>query len=191
MKFRGTNGNLSKPSSPRPRAPRSQVPPVGRSVREFEAIDRGPPLVDGSNEMIAQVIRGEAPRGDPMLQLRDPGLARITEHQHQVQVIRWCDEHPDQRLKLIFAIPNGGDRTPQTLNYMVAEGLRPGMPDLMLPVPAAEHHGLFVEMKAEDGRLSENQEKRISLLRGQGYCCRVAWSARQAFDCVLLYLGID
>ena len=48
-------------------------------------------------------------------------------------------------------------------------GMRKGVPDLMLPVPMHGYHGLFIEMKAKNGRLSPEQKNWISALNTFGY----------------------
>lgn len=72
-------------------------------------------------------------------------------------------------LKLLFAIPNGGLRGKATAGKLKAEGVKPGVPDLFLPVPGGRYHGLFIELKRAGGKASDVQIEWIADLQQQGY----------------------
>jgi hypothetical protein len=84
-------------------------------------------------------------------QLAKPG----TEHSHQVALFCWANQQcnqwfhgtyamPDsgkparkdlaQQLSLMFAIPNGGLRHKAEANKLKSEGVKAGVPDIMLPI---------------------------------------------------------
>lgn len=124
-------------------------------------------------------------------------MSRSKEHDEQVAVIDWCmvnlNKYPV--LDLIFAVPNGamlgGGRIGAVrMNYLKAEGLRPGVCDLMLPVARGKYHGAFFEMKTATGTLSENQEQFIAAVEEQGYFAPVCWSADDAIDNIQYYLEL-
>jgi len=119
----------------------------------------------------------------------------VTEHAEQVAVIDWCYANMRQypQLDLIFAVPNGamlggGRLGAIRANTLKAEGLRPGVPDLFLPVARRAHHGLFIEMKTERGRLSENQKEYIAQVEQQGYYCAVCHGADEAIETIEWYM---
>ena len=64
-----------------------------------------------------------------------------------------------------------------------------GVPDLFLPVARGRYHGLFIEMKAQKGRLSENQANWLKDLRLQGYAAAVCYGAREAIDIITKYFA--
>ena len=69
-----------------------------------------------------------------------------TEHSEQVTLIEWWDMAANifhTPKELLFAIPNGGKRSPVTGSILKAEGVRRGIPDLMLAIPRGNYHGLF------------------------------------------------
>ena len=106
------------------------------------------------------------------------------EHEEQVAFVKWLRlVHP--RVPFI-AIPNGGWRHKATAGRLKAEGAQPGAPDLMIPVPIGDKHGLFIEMKRErGGQLSESQKEFIPILREHGYAvevCAGALAAIEAFE---------
>lgn len=105
----------------------------------------------------------------------------------------------------LFSIPNGGGRSgPRVGSLLKAEGLRKGAPDLMVATARKhvevdgvgpqstcwmqEYHGLFLELKRKDGRLSPEQEVYHEILRKQGYCVKVAWSLTEAINIITAYL---
>lgn len=112
------------------------------------------------------------------------------EHQHQVNVINWSilhrAEYPD--LKLLHAVPNGGNRDPIEGKHLQAEGVKPGVPDLDLPVPRGKYHGLRLEMKTETGRTSPAQEWWIEELNRQGYFCEVCHGWESAIRVIRWYM---
>jgi hypothetical protein len=93
---------------------------------------------------------------------------------------------PDRRL--LFAIPNGGARNPITGAVLKAEGVRRGVPDLFLAAPVGGAHGLFLEFKTGTGRVSEEQECMMAVLRCQGYACAVVRGFDQAQRTITSYL---
>ena len=105
------------------------------------------------------------------------------EHQHQVALFQWAatqvKKYPG--LAKMFAIPNAGKRTARQGAYMKAEGLRSGVPDICLPVAMHGYHGLYIELKVEGRKPSENQKGWIKALREEGYCVEVCneWPAAQ------------
>ena len=97
-----------------------------------------------------------------------------TEHEEQRELVRWFRQTwPGVR---IFAIPNGGARSPATAGRLKAEGVSSGVPDLFVPA-----WGLWIEMKrAKGGSLSPEQKDWIEYLEGVGYWVIVGKGAEDA-----------
>jgi len=74
---------------------------------------------------------------------------------------------------------------------MVAEGVKRGVPDLMLPLPTDKFHGLFIEMKFGKNKMTPEQQEFFDYATQQGYCCRVAYSADEAMKIIDEYLGSE
>jgi len=111
---------------------------------------------------------------------------RSPEHDLQVACVKWF------RLayahKIIFAIPNGGKRNIGTAMKLRAEGVLAGTPDLFIPEANNGYHGLFIEMKAGKGTLSDNQKVIIPMLIEKGYQVEVVRSAEEFIEVVNSYL---
>jgi hypothetical protein len=85
-------------------------------------------------------------------------------------------------LRLLAHVPNGGSRRPAEAAKFRAQGVRPGFPDYLLPVPTAASNGLAVELKACDGRVSEDQDRMLRLLAEAGWRTVVCWGWESAWD---------
>lgn len=116
----------------------------------------------------------------------------MTEHQSQVMLFTWASwhvgKHPE--LKLLFAVPNAGKRSIGAASYLRAEGLRSGVPDIVLPVPRAGYGGLYIEMKTIKGKVSEKQADWILSLSAAGNCVRVCRSYEEAIEVITGYLRL-
>nr|WP_228347524.1 VRR-NUC domain-containing protein [Flagellatimonas centrodinii] len=115
-----------------------------------------------------------------------------TEHDEQAALVQWAAlQAPSMPgLSMLFAIPNGGHRNKATAGRLRAEGVRAGVPDLMLPVPRGPLHGLFIEMKRRKGGcVSEAQATWLASLDAEGYAVAVCRGWDEAREALLRYLG--
>lgn len=115
----------------------------------------------------------------------------MDEHAHQVALIKWArlQSKSMPELNLLFAIPNGGLRNIKVAQKLKAEGVRAGIPDLMLACPRGVHSGLFIEMKEpKKGKLSAIQKDMCEQLLTAGYRVVVCYGWDSARDTILEYL---
>lgn len=110
----------------------------------------------------------------------------------QQMVIKWSQQ-PTVRnkypaLKLLYHVPNERKCSPQEGARLKRMGVKAGVPDLVLPVSVGEHHGLYIEMKAPNGRVFETQKWWLKELTAQGYLAAVCYGWKQATDCLAMYL---
>lgn len=110
-----------------------------------------------------------------------------SETQEQKQLIQWC--RTDARFQYLFHIPNESVGGPGWLTRNRQMGVKPGVPDLLYPVPLKGYHGLFIEMKTKTGRLSAEQKKWITALEIFGYKCVVAHGWEQAKEALQDYVS--
>jgi hypothetical protein len=117
-----------------------------------------------------------------------------TEHQEQVMLIKWCELNKTRYpgLDLIFAIPNGANKSRVAAAQFKAEGLKSGVPDLFLPIAKSGCYGLFIEMKRKKpkGTVSKNQWGWIDSLLDQGYGAVVCYGFEDAKQVIEDYLQI-
>ena len=116
----------------------------------------------------------------------------MTEAQHQVTLIRWTQQSEIRQrfpeLALLYHIPNGGKRDVIEAKHLKAQGVKSGVPDLHLPVSRKGYNGLYIEMKTDIGRPTENQKWWIEKLNIQGNYAVVCHSWEEARKCLIWYL---
>ena len=84
---------------------------------------------------------------------------RDEEHRVQQACVRWFNlRYPRLRGRL-FAVPNGGRRDAVTGARLKAEGVTPGVADLILLRSNRRYGALLVEMKTARGRQSPSQRR--------------------------------
>ncbi|WP_303811844.1 VRR-NUC domain-containing protein [Apibacter mensalis] len=117
--------------------------------------------------------------------------------------IRKKRENPESRLQracikwfklqypkeTIFAIPNGGKRGKIEAAIMKGEGVMAGVSDLFLMRGKERYHGLFIEMKAKNGKLRENQRVFIEDAERKDYKVEVCYSLEEFIEKVNNYLN--
>lgn len=108
----------------------------------------------------------------------------------QEMVMKWASmqENVFPCLKHLFHIPNGGGRNIAEAAHLKRMGVKAGVPDLFLPYPVGDWHGLWIELKTERGRVMGTQREWIEYLRSQGYAAYVCRGAEQAINCLKMYL---
>ncbi|GAB5081344.1 hypothetical protein Osc1_05170 [Hominimerdicola sp. 21CYCFAH17_S] len=115
-----------------------------------------------------------------------------SEDREQMQLIKWTQQADIRRefpqLKLLFHIANERHCSAQEGKRLKLMGVKSGVPDLFLPVPSGRYHGLFIELKAENGKTSDNQLWWRTELNGQGYFSSVCYGWLQASELIVSYL---
>lgn len=102
---------------------------------------------------------------------------RSLEHKMQVSLFRSIRIHTGQYPQLAYchAIPNGPRLARGTAKKMKAEGLRAGVPDVMLPWPSGIYNGLYLELKIQPNRPGPKQLDFIQYLNLAGYYATVVY----------------
>lgn len=124
---------------------------------------------------------------------------REEEHNIQAACVRWFNLQWPEYRGLLFAVPNGGARSKATAGKLKAEGVVPGVADLILLVPRCVKahddegwyntiHALCIEMKTAKGRQSPEQKEWQARVEGEGYRYRVCHSLDEFMDVVNGYL---
>lgn len=116
----------------------------------------------------------------------------MTEDSHQILVMTWARKMAiagRTELKRLFHIPNGMGRSKGEAAKLKAMGVLSGVSDLMLPVMAGGRGGLWIELKADKGVVSEAQVEWIEAMQAGGYAAEVCYGWEAAVDVIQAYLG--
>ena len=109
-----------------------------------------------------------------------------SEHQEQAAFVEWLNLKGLWHYAVVNALKAGGVKL---MMYLKKEGLRPGVPDLVIPYKTHDFGGLYCEMKKKGGRVKPEQAKWHEFLRGQGYQVCVCYSADEAIEATLRYMN--
>ncbi len=117
-------------------------------------------------------------------------IAGASEGSQQKALMVWAalESKRYPQLKWLVHIPNGGSRHIREAVELKAQGVKAGVPDLMLPWPNKNFAGLFIEMKAGKGKTSIKQDEWLEYLSSVGYMTSVQWTWGDARDLILDYL---
>lgn len=132
----------------------------------------------------------------PLRNQRAPGtkIARAKpidrEGQEQAALLREIElRYPEVR-DLIYHVPNGGHRVKAVAAKLKAQGVKAGIPDLVLPMARGGYFGLYIEFKAtiDPAPVSSSQQACIRRLNEQGYLAIVCRGHFDAMEQLRAYL---
>lgn len=113
-----------------------------------------------------------------------------TEEEEQTWLFSWAALNLGRwpELELMHHIPNGGKRSKSEAARFKAMGVKRGVSDIFLPVARGGYHGLYIELKAKDGKVEKEQREWIDAVRKQGYCGAVCFGGNLAAELLSAYL---
>lgn len=113
-----------------------------------------------------------------------------TEDEEQIWLFSWAKLNSGKwpELELMHHIPNGGMRSKSEAARFKAMGVKRGVSDVFLPVAKGGYHGLYIELKAKDGRPEKEQKEWIAAVREQGYYAAVCYGGIEAANLVEAYM---
>lgn len=94
---------------------------------------------------------------------------------------------------LIYHVPNGGHRVKAVAAKLKAQGVKAGIPDLVLNMARGGYFGLYIEFKAtppNDAPVSPSQQERLRKLNDQGYLAIVCRGHFDAMEQIRAYLRL-
>lgn len=111
----------------------------------------------------------------------------MTEKDEMIALFDWASYRTD--LQLMFHIPNEGRRSVQHTASLLRQGMKPGVPDIFLPVAKGRYHGLFIELKRKyGGRATPEQKAWQRALIDEGYCAVICKGFEEAKETIDWYM---
>lgn len=107
----------------------------------------------------------------------------------QVNCVKWFRLAYRQWANHLIHVPNGGSRDLRTAQRLKAEGVLPGVSDLVLFIPNKTHHGLFIELKIKPNRQSTHQKEWQELVTNMGYGYSLVYSFDEFQKTIQDYIG--
>ena len=134
-----------------------------------------------------------------------------TEHSHQAAFFCWLqnNKHLQPGFEFAYAVPNGGQRGKREAARFVAEGVKRGVPDVVIPIPTwttgvdsggeplnlIQYCGLYIEFKKPSleksmkGTVTDPDQIRYrDYLLSQNYSHFVAFHYLKAVEFTIKYL---
>ena len=125
-------------------------------------------------------------KGLPALTRKQERDGTPFEEDEQMAAACWLDKNNI----LYYHCPNGGKRNYVEACKLKAMGVKAGVPDICIPIPSGSHHGLYIELKRQDGgKLSKMQATWLAAVTARGYLAKVANGCEEAKKIVSEYLS--
>ncbi|MBY6973053.1 UNVERIFIED_ORG: nuclease [Clostridium botulinum] len=114
----------------------------------------------------------------------------MTESQEQTCLFQWAgyQQVEFEELKLLHHVPNGGKRDKRTAVGLKRQGVKAGVPDVVLPCGRGGYFGLYIELKVGKNKTSDNQKQWIRDLKEQNYLVEICYGWREAAEVLLNYI---
>ena len=105
----------------------------------------------------------------------------------QINLMAWLSTMPDV-YPYVLHIPNERQCTSQQGRILKRMGVKSGVSDLFIAIPKEGYHGMWLELKAPKGKLSDNQMKFMRDMSEQGYLAVCSMGFEVAKKAILEYL---
>jgi hypothetical protein len=119
-------------------------------------------------------------------------IPKVTETQHQQALYGWWKVYARVHgypARAFVHIPNEAKRSVKVAAILKSEGMQPGIPDIFLAIPRAPYAGLWIELKAKQGKPSDAQKEYVSLLNKGGYKAVLCYGWESARETIETYLS--
>lgn len=121
-----------------------------------------------------------------------------TEHAIQTAFFAWAAIAAQEQplYSLLYAIPNGGQRSKSQAATLKAEGVKSGVPDVHFPVARGGYFGLYIEFKKpaystrKVGGMSDAQVAFARKLTAQGFLVIVCYGWQDAASRITSYINL-
>ncbi|EPN6724764.1 VRR-NUC domain-containing protein [Pseudomonas putida] len=124
---------------------------------------------------------------------KKPAAKRVDrEGPEQAALMKEIQLRYPEAYELLYHVPNGGHRLKEVAAKLKAQGVKAGIPDLVLTMARGGYFGLYIEFKAtvDPAPVSSSQQACIRRLNDQGYLAVVCQGHFDAMECLRAYLAL-
>lgn len=107
----------------------------------------------------------------------------------QVQCMTWLKTQFPQYRRLCFHVPNGGTRNPVEAAHLKAQGVTPGVADIIIMVPSGKYHGAAIELKVGNNKPTASQQEFLANACKNGYFATLCWSLDEFIELIHTYFS--
>ena len=115
-------------------------------------------------------------------------MIKLSEYQEQCLLIDWYRLQYKEYKYYLFSIPNGEYRHIATAVKLKRSGVLSGVSDLFLMIPKNGYHGMWLEMKAKTGSVSDKQKEFMAAASSMNYLAVVCYGFDEAKTAITKYL---
>lgn len=114
----------------------------------------------------------------------------MSEASEQATLFQWSyvARQKYKELELMYHVPNGGRRDKREAASLRRQGVKAGIPDIVLPVARGGFFGLYIELKFGKNKTSSIQDVWIKRLREMNYKVEVCYGWVAAREVIESYL---
>lgn len=105
-----------------------------------------------------------------------------------IKVVDWFNETFPELSQDFHHFANERKCTPRQGYILKRMGVKRGVADFHLAYPSRGYHGLWIELKAAEGRLSPEQKGFIARKNELGYSATAQWGYEDTKNFILWYL---
>lgn len=115
------------------------------------------------------------------------------EGQEQAAFFWWLELRHRSVWEHAYHVPNGGHRNKATAGKLKGQGVKAGVPDIIVDLPRGAYHGLRIELKAtppHDAAVAPTQREWLARLDSAGYCAVLCKGLDAAKRVTTAYLAL-
>lgn len=105
----------------------------------------------------------------------------------QINLYSWIRTRPDLE-PFSFHIANERKCTLSYGGTLKRMGVKSGVSDMFIGVPTKKHHGMWLELKAGNNKVTTNQRVFLRDMSANGYYAVACWGFEEAKQAILDYL---
>lgn len=107
----------------------------------------------------------------------------------QINLLNWFEYNRPDVFPFLFHFANERSSSPQHGRKLKRMGVQAGVADLFLAIPNKLFHGMWIELKSDNGKLSDAQQTFLAKMGMMDYSTYVTNSWESARDAILYYLS--